>query len=246
MEGKADRIEERFSLLAKLDGGPNLLANFDGAQAMTERQRRAARLSADGRIARAFDLDLEPDRVRDAYGRHLFGQSLILARRLLQAGVPIVQVNLAAVNVQWDTLTDNFETLQRTLLPPFDLALSSLLDDMDASGLLQETLVVVAGEFARTPSIGGNVGTPFYSPTGRDHWTDCFSAVFAGAGVQGGRVIGRSDRIAAYPATPPYTPADLGATVYAALGVEPRTVVRDVEGRPTLLNEGRVMHALYA
>jgi hypothetical protein len=190
---------------------------------------------ADSPRARAFEMDREPAAVRDRYGRHAFGQSLLLARRLVQAGVRVVQANMGRVQ-NWDTHGDNFRRLKRDLLPPLDQGVSALLDDLGASGLLDETLVVVVGEFGRTPKISG---------TGRDHWAQCFSGVFAGAGVRGGQVIGRSDRIGAYPATTPYSPDDVGATVYHVLGVDPASEVRDRQDRPVQLNRGSVLQGLF-
>src|SRR5438046_10626543 len=127
-------------------------------------------------------MDREPDRLRDRYGRHLFGQSLLLARRLVEAGVPIVQVNMGTMN-NWDTHNSNFKQLKDRLLPPLDRAVAALLDDLESSGLLDETLVVMVGEFGRTPKLGGNVGTPSYVPDGRDHWSGAFFACFAGAEI---------------------------------------------------------------
>ena len=195
-------------------------------------------------VGRAFHLDEESPEVRDRYGRHLFGQSLLLSRRLVEAGVPIVQANMGTMN-NWDTHNSNFTQLKDRLLPPFDRGVSALLDDLSERGLLEKTLVVLVGEFGRTPKLGGNVGTPSYVPDGRDHWSGAFFAVFAGAGVQGGQVIGSSDAIAAYPATRPYHPSDLGATIYQTLGIDPESEVRDRLNRPLRLNAGRVMEPLF-
>lgn len=240
-----DRLRDRFELLHQLQQTHDSFAIREPSDPMSQKQQQAATFLADGRLASAFELDRESDRVRDHYGRHIYGQSLLLARRLIEVGVPIIQVNLATANAQWDTHTDNFENLRRYLLPPFDQSLSALLEDLEASGLLRESLVIVAGEFGRTPKLGGNIGTPFYSPTGRDHWTDCFFALFAGAGIQGGQVVGRSDNIGAFPMTDPFAPSDLGATVYSALGIDPATELRDGLGRPAQLNAGKVIRAVY-
>jgi uncharacterized protein (DUF1501 family) len=194
-----------------------------------------------GKIARAFELDREPAALRDRYGRHAFGQSLLLARRLVEAGVPVVQANMGRVQ-NWDNHSNIFPTLMGRLLPPLDQAVAALLDDLGASGLLDETLVVMLGEFGRTPKIGTQPGSR--SP-GRDHWAPCFFGLFAGAGVRGGQVIGRSDKIGAYPATTPYSPDDVGATVYHVLGVDPASEVRDRQDRPVQLNRGEPMTALF-
>lgn len=240
------RLGDRVQLLADLDQRRREADEFELARSYAGHQSRAVSLLTSGRLARAFDLEREPDRVRDRYGRHLYGQSLLLARRLVEAGVPIVQANLGLLTAHWDTHQDNEKHLRETLLPPTDRAVSALLDDLFMSGLLNETLVIVMGEFGRTPKLGGNVGTPTFSPSGRDHWTDCFFGLFAGAGVQGGRVIGRSDRLAAYPLDHPFTPADLGATLYQAIGISPSSEVRDRLGRPMTLNLGTPIDELYS
>ena len=237
-------LQSRQKLLASLDNPgrtadrSHLLTEFDSYQ-----QQAFSMLSASA-VGRAFHLDEESPEVRDRYGRHLFGQSLLLSRRLVEAGVPIVQANMGTMN-NWDTHNSNFTQLKDRLLPPFDRGVSALLDDLSERGLLEKTLVVLVGEFGRTPKLGGNVGTPSYVPDGRDHWSGAFFAVFAGAGVQGGQVIGSSDAIAAYPATRPYHPSDLGATIYQTLGIDPESEVRDRLNRPLRLNAGRVMEPLF-
>lgn len=150
--------------------------------------------------------------------------------------MPVVQVNMGRVQT-WDNHSKIFTTLKNRLLPPLDQGVSALLDDLEARGLLEETLVLVVGDFGRTPKI--NAGG------GRDHWARCSSALFAGAGVRGGQVIGKSDKIGGYPTTPPYSPDDLGATVYHLLGVDPQCEVRDRQNRPVQLNRGTVMEALF-
>ena len=204
---------------------------------------RAYALLLSGKVARAFDLNSEDPRLRDRYGRHMYGQSLLLARRLVEAGVPIVQVNMGRVQT-WDTHSANFKSLKDRLLPPTDQGVAALLDDLEARGLLDETLVIVTGEFGRTPRIGtstGNVNTR----DGRDHWAAVFSAVFAGAGVRGGQTIGQSDKMGAYPASRPYTPGDLAATIYRALGVDPDTELRDRLDRPIRLCTGEEIAPLF-
>jgi uncharacterized protein (DUF1501 family) len=161
-----------------------------------------------------------------------------LARRLVEAGMPVVQANMGRMN-QWDTHASNFIQLKERLLPPFDQGLSTLIADLDERGLLDETLIVVTGEFGRTPLINDRGG-------GRDHWSSVFSAVFAGGGVQGGQAIGQSDSQAAYPLTRGWYPADLGATIYTALGILPSSQVVDRLGRPHQLNAGEVIAPLYS
>ena len=187
---------------------------------------------------RAFDLGAEPRALRDRYGHHPFGQALLLARRLVEARVPLVTVNWARNDAYWDTHSRNFQLLKESLLPPFDLGFSALLEDLHQRGLLDETLVVCLGEFGRTPLINGNAG--------RDHWAACNSVVLAGGGVRGGQVFGASDRIAAYPTTPPVSPADVAATIYHTLGVPLETELRGALGRPLTLCTGKPLDGLFA
>ncbi len=152
--------------------------------------------------------------------------------------MPLVQVNLGGSNV-WDTHTDNFTRLKNILLPPFDRAVSALVDDLTDRGLLGEVLVVVTGEFGRTPRVGMPIkGGAGATPTGRDHWPSVFSLLAFGAGVRQGQVLGSSDRHAAYPASAAYTPADLGANILHALGVDPAAEIRDAFGQPFRVNAG--------
>lgn len=237
-------LDNRMQLLAQVDRQRTTLASVQTSVEFRSLQDRAISMLSASRIGQAFSLDREPARLRDAYGRHLFGQSLLLARRLVEAGVPIVQANMGTMN-NWDTHNSNCLQLKERLLPPLDRGVSALLDDLDERGLLDETLVVMVGEFGRTPKMGGNLGTPSYVPDGRDHWAGVFFALFAGAGVRGGQVIGRSDKIAAYPAMNPYYPSNLGATIYSTLGIDPQSMIADRLDRPMRLNEGERIEALY-
>ncbi len=237
---EASRLDDRRVLLAEVDQQQRQLAGLAECRRLSDQQRLAFAMLMSGKVARAFELDREPAALRDRYGRHPFGQSLLLARRLVQAGVPVVQANMGRVQ-NWDTHGENFPRLKKQLLPPLDQGVAALLDDLEATGLLAETLVLMLGEFGRTPKISRQPGSR--SP-GRDHWAPCFSGLFAGAGVRGGQVIGKSDRVGAYPVTPPYSPDDVGATVYHVLGVDPASEVRDRQERPVRLNRGEVMHPL--
>jgi hypothetical protein len=230
-----DRLGERRTLLDQVNRQQRWLDEQAEGRRLSDQQQRALSVLTAGRIARAFEMDREPDSVRERYGRHAFGQSLLLARRLVQAGVPVVQANMGRAQT-WDSHGNIFPRLKNELLPPLDQGVAALLDDLHTTGLLPETLVVLLGEFGRTPKV---------SQTGRDHWAACFFGLFAGAGVRGGQVIGRSDKIAAYPATMPYSPDDVGATVYHVLGVDPASEVRDRQDRPVQLNRGTVMQALF-
>jgi hypothetical protein len=236
------RLDSRRALLQEVDLQQRQLAASAEGRRLSDQQQAAFSVLASGRIARAFAMDREPASVRDRYGRHPFGQSLLLARRLVQAGVPVVQANMGIVQ-NWDTHANNFGKLKNQLLPPLDQGVSALLDDLESSGLLEDTFVMMLGEFGRTPRIFSiNPG----AVPGRDHWAPCFFGVFAGAGVRGGHVIGSSDRIGAYPSTTPYSPNDIGATVYHVLGVNPHMEVRDRQNRPVTLNRGEVMEVLWS
>jgi hypothetical protein len=236
-----ERLQNRRSLLAEVDRQRTALAAAADAQQVSARYESAFNLLTSGRLAQAFDLGREPAKVRDRYGRHMFGQSLLLARRLAEAGVPIVQCNLGIVQT-WDNHADIFNTLKKRLLPPLDQGLAALLDDLQSGGLLDETLVVLFTEFGRTPKIARLQG----QPPGRDHWPQVFSVALAGAGVRGGQVIGSSDAAGAYPASTAYSPRDLGATIYDALGLRPDTVIHDRLGRPLQLCSGDVIAPLYS
>ncbi len=227
------RPGERLALLDRLERD---------SDAFRGHQRRAVEMLASGRVTEAFRLDREPDKVRDRYGRNQFGQSLLLARRLVRAGVPLVQANMGIVQT-WDTHVDNWGRLKTRLLPWLDRALAALIDDLAADGSLGSTFVAALGEFGRTPKVSTLPGETI---PGRDHWAHVYSGLFAGAGVAGGRVIGKSDRSGAHPVTPSYTPFDFGATVYQVLGVETGAEIRDALGRPTSINAGTPMGVLFA
>ncbi|RLS75410.1 MAG: DUF1501 domain-containing protein [Planctomycetota bacterium] len=231
----AVRLEQRRSLLSRLDQTA-AVSRDAAASRMNEDQKLAFSMLSSGKLSQAFEMHREPSSVRDAYGRHPFGQSLLLARRLVEAGVPIVQANMGPVQ-NWDSHQAIFSTLKGRLLSPLDQAVAALLDDLESSGRLADTMVILLGEFGRTPKIN--------KEGGRDHWGPCFTGLFAGAGVQGGKVIGRTDDIAAYPDSAAYSPDDIGATIYTALGLEPHSIVHDRIGRPVHLNEGKVIEALY-
>ena len=229
------RVEQRRGLLDRLESPGTSDPTFRG------HQQRAFELLTSGRVATAFRLDRESVKVRDRYGRNAFGQSLLLSRRLIQAGVPIIQANMGIVQ-SWDTHADNWGRLKNRLLPWLDQGLAALIDDLESEGLLGQTFVAALGEFGRTPKISTLPGSTI---PGRDHWAYVYSGLFAGAGVQGGRVIGKSDKIGGRPISSPYTPFDVGATIYRALGVDPDTEIRDALNRPTRVNAGQPMDVLF-
>ena len=230
------RLDSRQSLLSSINQQQQRLADEAVSRRLTAERDLAFNMLTSQRLSQAFQLDREPNAVRDQFGRNTTGQSLLLARRLIEVGVPVVQVNIGRVQ-NWDNHGNIFPTLKDRLLPPLDQGVAALLDDLESRGLLDETLVMMLGEFGRTPKI--NPGK------GRDHWGPCFFGLFAGAGVQGGHVIGKSDKLGAFPITPPYSPHDIGATVYQALGIPPDLEVHDRFNRPVRLNRGNVIEALY-
>jgi hypothetical protein len=239
-----ERLSAKQNLLAELNRQQDALGATLESTPYGRSKRDAFNVLTSGRLGKALALEEESEKTRDAYGRHVFGQTLLLARRLIEAGVPIVQANVTN-HAFWDTHTNNFVAL-KGLLPHLDRAVSALTDDMRASGLLDETLVVMMGEFGRTPKLVPPGSMPHFTTPGRDHWMSCFSGLFAGGGVRGGQVIGKSDAQAAYPITKPFRHSDVGATVYSALGIDRATTIRDLQDRPLRLNEGEVMAELYA
>jgi uncharacterized protein (DUF1501 family) len=232
-----DRLASRRGLLGQLDDGIRA-AEVAGALATYDRQtRRAFELVTSPRVKAAFNLETEDPKLRDRYGRTLFGSSALIARRLVQAGVRFVNVTwdvywerLHLQHDGWDTHGRNFAILREYNLPYFDLAASALLGDLESRGLLDETLVVVMSEMGRTPKVNANAG--------RDHWTYCYSVVLAGAGIRGGTVHGASDAQAAFVKDKPVSPADLCATIYHCLGIDPDTLIQDQTNRPVAIARG--------
>jgi hypothetical protein len=229
------RLQARQSLLQAIDGS-SLPIDTPTAREIDVYQAKAMSLVASGEMQKAFDLSLEPERVRERYGRHKWGQSHLLARRLVEAGVPFV-TTVNGESIIWDTHIDNFNKMQNSLVPPMEQAFSALLEDLAQRGLLDSTVVLWMGDFGRTPHINKDAG--------RDHWPSCFSAVLAGGGIKGGQVIGESDKIGALPAAQPVTPADIHATVLTALGYDPHGLsFTSSDGRPMPLSEGEAIKGL--
>lgn len=223
------RLGSRTDLLATLqrqredlDAGGNR-GHFD------QLRQRALSLLTDPQVKQALDVTRADEAAQERYGKNSFGWSLLMARRLVEAGVNLVQVNLGN-DETWDTHGEAFSHLKDKLFPPTDRAVSALLDDLSASGLLDETLIVMAGEFGRTPKISH--AAKVYKQPGRDHWGAVQTVFFAGGGVRGGQVIGASDRIGGYPAANPQTPENMAATIYSALGIPATAVWHDESDRP--------------
>jgi hypothetical protein len=237
-----ERVREREDLARQLDGLRTRLSTDDSVRSAATFQDKALSIINSPDAVRAFDLTKEKPALRDAYGRSPFGQGCLLARRLVEAGVRLVTVNWArdykaGVDDLWDTHAQNFKQHKERLLPPFDLAYSALLTDLEERGLLDETLVVVLGEFGRTPKINKGAG--------RDHWPGCFSITLAGAGIRGGLVHGASDKTAAYPSRDPVSPEEVAATIYHALGIPLRTELIDHSGRPLTLATAKPLLSLF-
>lgn len=229
------RLDERRKLLERIDRGAPALQSTAGMRNLDDCSRKACELLSSPATRDAFDLRKEPLRVRDFYGPTPFAANCLLARRLVEAGIPMITL-YSVGNRDWDTHGNNFSSLKNTLLPPMDQGVSALLEDLASRGLLDETLVVWMGDMGRTPRINGGAG--------RDHWSFCYSVVLAGGGVRGGQVFGSSDRSAAYPSTNPVSPADIAATIYHCLGIDPQTQTTDQQGRPLVLSAGKPLHAL--
>jgi len=235
----AGRMSERSRLLSDLDHRQGYRGERSLA-VMNDFQRQAFDLLTAPAVQTAFNLDEEPADVRDRYGRNIYGQSVLLARRLIAAGTRVVTMSWAPdANATWDTHGGNFTKLKNTLLPQFDAACSSLIDDLAASGRLDRTLVAVLGDFGRTPKIN--------PAAGRDHWNACYTVMLLGGGVKSGFVYGSSDRTGSQPLESPVSPGDILATMYRLLGVDPKKQIYDALNRPhQLVPKGRVVQELIA
>ncbi|MBI1916503.1 MAG: DUF1501 domain-containing protein [Planctomycetes bacterium] len=235
-----DRLGTRIDLLARVEkqlGGLERQAELGN---FARHRQQAISLLAEPKIRRAIDVVRADAATQDRYGRNVFGWSLLMARNLVEAGVNLVQVNLGN-NETWDTHEAAFPLLKNNLFPPADKALSALLDDLSAIGLLDSTLIVMAGEFGRTPKISK---LPSAKLPGRDHWGPVQTIFFAGGGVRGGTVVGSSDKIGGYPRTDPQTPENMAATIYQSLGL-PRTIVwKDALDRPHNVYHGEPIRGL--
>ena len=232
-----DRLNARQSLLQQLDAEQFRLERQGTLDGFNRQQERAWGLLTSSQVRDAFDLDQVDPKVRERYTPTLFGQSALIARRLVETGVRFINVTWDCywerLKLQlhcWDTHSQNFNLMRDYNLPYLDAVYSALMQDLDESGLLDETLVLVMSDFGRTPKINKNAG--------RDHWTFCYSMLFSGAGIKGGTVYGASDGQAAYPAINPVSTSDICSTIYETLGIDHKTHVYDKLGRPMSISHG--------
>ncbi len=241
-----ERLASRREMLKIIDRESELLEHSARARGIDAHVERALAMLTSPEVKRAFDLSREPDRVRDRYGRTTYGQSCLLARRLVEAGAKFINVyfhnSIGGCTGGWDTHGFNdkpmYPILKKHLLPMTDQTLPALILDLEARGLMETTLVVWVGEFGRTPRIN--------KIAGRDHWPQCYPALMAGGGVKAGHVFGASDRIGAYPANDPVRPEDLSATMFHLLGIDPAAEVRDALDRPLPASPGKVIDGVLA
>ncbi len=240
----AVRMQRRSTLLETINESMPELEKTADRFALNQYYEQAFDLILSQRARNAFELSQEPDRVQDRYGRHTFGQSVLLARRLIEAGTRFVQVNWPSVangdprKTAWDTHAANFGPLRELHCPKLDSALSALLEDMDQRGMLEDTLVLAIGEFGRSPRLGVSTSGNGNAPDGRDHWPYCYTGLIAGAGVKRGNVFGKSDDTGSTPIENPVHPRDILATIYSTLGIDPHQEVLNHLDQPRELVKG--------
>jgi hypothetical protein len=232
-----ERVQDRRAILRELDAKSRLAERDAAVQGMKAYRGRAIDLLTSPATRKAFALNEESDRLRERYGRNTYGQSVLLARRLVEAGVRFVTVYYSRGISGWDTHKDNFNILKNSRLPHTDQSVSALLEDLQARGLLDETLVYWTGDFGRTPKINKDAG--------RDHWPQCQTVLMAGGGVRGGQIYGASDAIGARPVDKPARPDDITATLFHALGLDPETIVYDQLHRPMPISAGEPLYPLF-
>jgi uncharacterized protein DUF1501 len=245
------RLQRRATLQKTLEDGMPEIEKAVENYALDKYYQKAYDLILSGKARKAFDLTQEPDKMRDRYGRHTFGQSALLARRLIEAGTRFVQVNWPAVangdpNVDaWDTHAANFGPLRNLHCPKLDSALSALLEDLDQRGMLKDTVVVAIGEFGRSPRLGVSTSGNGNAPDGRDHWPYCYTGLIAGAGIKRGVIYGKSDATGSTPAENPTHPTEILATIYHALGIPPTTIIYNHLNQPRELVKAKPITALF-
>jgi hypothetical protein len=238
-----DVMKRRLTLVEQLNGQTQYLNQESIAQSLRQSQQKAVDVVGSPEVRKAVDLSVVEEKERERYGRNLFGQSVLLGRRLLQAGTRLVQCNWQRTQGRngfaWDTHWNNFTACKEDLIPPFDRALWALMNDLEETGEIDETLVVVAHEFGRSPKIT-------LKNAGREHWPDCYCVLFAGAGIKQGAIYGKSDKIGAYPLENACGPADFVATIYHLLGIDPHREEHDQLNRPFQLTKGDPIHGILA
>jgi len=246
----AGRLERRARLRELIDSGMPTIEKAVEQYKLDEYYDRALSLVISGRAREAFDLTKEPDALRDRYGRNAFGQSCLLARRLVEAGTRVVEVIWPKVansdNHSWDHHVGLTERMKNRSGPMLDTGLSALIQDLDDRGLLDETLVVAVGEFGRSPQKGVSTSGNGNSADGRDHWPYCYTSVVAGAGVKRGYVHGKSDKTASAPQEDPVHPGQLLASIYHAFGIDPTTIVYNHLNQPRELVKSEAVPQLFA
>lgn len=253
---REERINQRRQLLKQVDSEQRPLYSTPASKRKDLFYKKAFALITSPRARQAFRIDQEPDHVRQRYGLpqkiegvrggglpHL-GQCMLMARRLVEAGVRLVTI--WAGNQAFDGHREHFKSLTNGLCPPTDQAFSALIEDLYDRGMLDETLVVALSEFGRTPKLGQITSSAGATPDGRDHWPNCFTIFLAGGGMQPGVVYGSSDRFGAYPQSNPVTPQDIAATIYTAMGLDPRERIEDHLNRPYTLSEGTAIQSLFS
>ena len=246
-----ERLQRRATLLKTVESQMPDMEKAVEKYALDSYYQKAFDLVSSGRARNAFDLTQEKDALRDRYGRHTFGQGLLLSRRLIEAGTRFVQVNWPAVangdptKDAWDTHAANFGPLKNLHCPKLDSGLSALLEDMDQRGLLKETIVLAIGEFGRSPRLGVSTSGNGNAPDGRDHWPYCYTALIAGAGIARGSLYGKSDATASSPAENPVHPTQFLATIYHALGIDPHTIVMNHLNQPRELVQAEPVTGLF-
>jgi hypothetical protein len=228
-------IQRRLKLVDQLNAQTTYLNQEAIAQSLKQSQQKAVDVVGSPEVRKAVDLSIVDEATRERYGRNLFGQSVLLGRRLLRAGTRLVQCNWQRTQGRngfaWDTHWNNFTACKEDLIPPYDRALWALMNDLEETGEIDETLVVVAAEFGRSPKIT-------LKNAGREHWPDCYCVLFAGAGIKPGAIYGKSDKVGAYPTEKACGPADFVATIYHLLGIDPHREEHDQLDRPFQLTKG--------
>lgn len=249
-EVSSERLGRRARLRDMVDSGMPALDKATAKYDLDEYYGKALGLIISGRARNAFDLNKEPGMLRDAYGRNAFGQSCLLARRLVEAGTRFVEVNWPKVansdNHSWDVHSGLSSRMKNQAAPMLDAGLSTLITDLDQRGLLDETLVIAVGEFGRSPQRGVSTSGNDNQDDGRDHWPYCYTAVLAGAGIKRGFVYGKSDKTASAPVDNPVHPRELLATIYHSVGIDPATIVLNHLKQPRELVQGEIVSGILA